>query len=140
MDAGSSLGGVIDHLGVCAADLDEGRAFYTLALGLLEWRARASGEPRGRLAYVFPTLGAAGGLLLLAHSHAAFELKPSFLVQVTHTTIGAFAALMVAARWLEIGLAPPWRRVAGLAAGASMLGIALILIFYQEANVVLPPR
>ena len=115
-------------------------ALLVLALGLLEWRARAEGEPRGRLAYVFPTLGAAGGLLLLAHSHAAFELKPSFLVQVTHTTIGAFAAVMVAARWLELGLGPPWRRVAGLAAGASMLAIALILVFYQEANVVLPPR
>jgi hypothetical protein len=78
-------------------------------------------------------------VLLLAHSHAAFQLKSSFLVQVTHTTIGAFAGLMVAARWLELGLTPPWRRVAGAAVSASMLAIALILVFYREANVVLPP-
>jgi putative copper resistance protein D len=114
-------------------------AALVLGLGLLEWRARASSDPRGRLAYVFPVLAAAGGVLLLAHSHAAFQLKSSFLVQVTHTTIGAFAGLMVAARWLELGLAPPWKRVAGAAASATMLAIALILVFYREANVVLPP-
>jgi putative copper resistance protein D len=114
-------------------------AALVLGIGLLEWRARANVDPRGRLAYVFPVLGAAGGMLLLAHSHAAFQLKTSFLVQVTHTTIGAFAGLMVAARWLELGMAPPWKRVAGAAASASMLAIALILVFYREANVVLPP-
>jgi putative copper resistance protein D len=113
-------------------------AALVLGLGLLEWRARANPDPRGRLAYVFPVLAAAGGMLLLAHSHAAFQLKSSFLVQVTHTTIGAFAGLMVAARWLELGLAPPWKRMAGAAASATMLAIALILVFYREANVVLP--
>ena len=114
-------------------------AALVLGLGLLEWRARARGDARGGLAYVFPALAAAGGILLLAHSHAAFQLKSSFLVQVTHSTMGAFAALMVTARWLELGLGAPWRRVAGIAAGASMLAIALILVFYREANIVLPP-
>jgi putative copper resistance protein D len=114
-------------------------AALVLGIGLLEWRARTNPDPRGRLAYVFPVLCAAGGVLLLAHSHAAFQLKSSFLVQVTHTTIGAFAGLMVAGRWLELGLASPWNRVAGAAASASMLAIALILVFYREANVVLPP-
>jgi putative copper resistance protein D len=115
-------------------------AALVVGLGALEWRARARPDSRGRLAYVFPLLAAVGGILLLAHSHAAFQLKTSYLVQVTHTTIGAFAAFMVTARWLELGLAPPWRRVAGVAASASMLAIALILIFYREANVVLPPH
>jgi putative copper resistance protein D len=114
-------------------------AVLVLGLGLLEWRARARPDARGGLAYVFPSLTAAGGILLLAHSHAAFQLKSSFLVQVTHSTMGAFAALMVTARWLELGLGAPWRRVAGIAAGASMLAIALVLVFYREANIVLPP-
>src|SRR5205814_10675821 len=108
-------------------------------LGLLEWRARAGPRADRRLAYVFPALGAAGGVLLLAHSHTAFELRSSFLVQVTHSTMGAFAALMVTARWLELRLAPPSRRLAGAAASAAMLAIALILLFYREANIVLPP-
>ena len=46
---------------------------------------------------------------------------------------------MVAGRWLELGLVPPWYRVAGAASSTSMLAIALILIFYRAANVVLPP-
>jgi putative copper resistance protein D len=114
-------------------------AALVLGLGLLEWRAQARPDARRGLAYVFPSLTAAGGILLLAHSHAAFQLKSSFLVQVTHSTMGAFAALMVTARWLELGLGAPWRRVAGIAAGASMLAIALVLVFYREANIVLPP-
>jgi copper resistance protein D len=114
-------------------------AVLVLAIGLVEWRARAGRRPGGPLAYVFPALGAAGGVLLLAHSHTAFELKTSFLVQVTHSTMGAFAGLMVVARWLELRMVPPSRRVAGAAASAAMLIIALILLFYREANVVLPP-
>ena len=114
-------------------------AALVVGLGAVEWRAQAWTASRRRVAYVFPVLAAAGGILLLAHSHAAFQLKTSFLVQVTHTTIGAFAAFLVAARWLELGLTPPWRRVAGVAASASMLAIALILIFYREANIVLSP-
>lgn len=66
-------------------------------------------------------------------------VAPWVLVQVTHTTIGAFAGLMVAGRWLELGLVPPWYRVAGAASSTSMLAIALILIFYRAPNVVLPP-
>jgi putative copper resistance protein D len=114
-------------------------AVLVLAIGLVEWRARAGRRPGGPLAYVFPVLGAAGGVLLLAHSHTAFELKQSFLVQVTHSTMGAFAGLMVVARWLELRMAPPSRRAAGAAASAAMLVIALILLFYREANIVLPP-
>ncbi|HXJ80364.1 MAG TPA: CopD family protein [Candidatus Methylomirabilis sp.] len=114
-------------------------ALLVLAIGLIEWRARAGPRRGGPLAYVFPVLGAIGGVLLLAHSHSAFELKSSFLVQVTHSTMGAFAGLMVVARWLELRMVAPSRRLAGAAASAAMLVIALILLFYREANIVLPP-
>ncbi len=114
-------------------------AVLVLALGVLEWRART--RPGGRrLPYVFPALAAAGAVLLLTHSHAAFQTKQSFLVQVTHTTMGALAALLVAARWLELRLSPPAARLAGAAASAAMLMIALILLFYREANIVIPPN
>ena len=88
-------------------------ALLVLALGALEWRARARPDRRSLLPYVFPALGAAGAVLLLTHSHAAFQSKQSFLVQVTHTTMGALAALLVAGRWLELRLAPPAARLAG---------------------------
>ena len=67
-----------------------------------------------------------------------FEPKSSFLVQVTHTTMGALAVLMACARLLELRLTPPAARVAGLVSILAMLLIALVLVFYREANVVVP--
>ncbi len=113
-------------------------AALVLGLGVLEWRARS--HPRSGLRYVFPALAAAGAILLLTHSHTAFQTKQSFLVQVTHTTMGALAALLVASRWLELRLSMPAARLAGAAASTAMLMIALILLFYREANVVIPPN
>jgi copper resistance protein D len=113
-------------------------AAVALALGLLEWRARAARHPPAFLPYVFPVLAAAGGVLLLAHAHTAFEPKSSYLVQVTHTTMGALAVIMAAGRWLELRLQSPLGRAAGTTATVAMLLIALVLIFYREANVAIP--
>ena len=112
-------------------------ALVVVLLGVVEWRARV--HPTPRLPYVFPLLAAAGGLLLLTHSHAAFEPRRYYLIQVTHTTMGGLAVLLACARWLELRMAPPESRIAGAVANLAMLSIALVLVFYQEANVVLPP-
>jgi copper resistance protein D len=111
-----------------------------VTLGLVEWRARRDDRPAGRLPYVFPVLAAVGGLLLLTHAHVAFEQKSNYLVQVTHTTMGALAVLLGCLRLLELRLASPAGRAAGIASSAAMLLIALVLVFYREANVVLPLR
>src|SRR5262245_52231160 len=113
-------------------------AGLVLALGAVEWRARTRPGRGGVLPYVFPALGAAGAILLLTHSHTAFQTKPNFLVQVTHTTMGALAAILVVGRWLELRLPSPAARIAGTASTAAMLLIALVLVFYREANVVIP--
>ncbi len=113
-------------------------AFLVLALGLIEWRARSAGLRRAAWRYVFPGLAMVSGVLLLTHSHTAFEPKPSFLVQVTHVTIGVLAGLLAAARWLELRLPPAAGRVAGVVAAGALLAIALVLVFYREANVVVP--
>jgi hypothetical protein len=51
--------------------------------------------------------------------------------------MGALAAILAAARWLELRLAPPAGRWAGAAASLAMVGIALVLVFYREANLTL---
>jgi copper resistance protein D len=114
-------------------------AGLVLALGLVEWRARARVFSLAALPYVLPVLAGAGGVLLLTHSHTAFQSKASFLVQVTHSTMGALAALLAAARWLEIRLTPPASRWAGIAASLAMVAIALVLVFYREANLTFDP-
>jgi putative copper resistance protein D len=114
-------------------------ALLAFLLGLLEWRARLAPRPRGAAAYVFPGLCLAGGILLLTHAHAAFEPKAYYLVQITHTTMGALVVLVGAARWLELRLGGTAGRAAGTASEVAMLAIALVLVFYREANVVVPP-
>jgi putative copper resistance protein D len=100
-------------------------------LGTLEVRARTR-ETAHKLRYLFPVLCAFGGILLLTHSHAGFELKTEYLIQSTHTVMGFLAVVMAAARWLELKLTPPASTWAGITAIGAMGLIGLILMFYDE--------
>ena len=88
--------------------------------------------PRRPWAFVFPVLCAAGSAALLTHSHAMFDLKEEFLVEITHVPIGILGAFVGWARWLELrlpqaGPGPGWVWRAGLAA------VGVLLLFYREA-------
>ena len=88
-------------------------AALVLGLGLLEWRARARGRTRaGTPPMSSPRSPPAGAVLLLTHSHAAFQLKSELPRAGDALHHGRLAALLVAGRWLELGLGAPWRRVA----------------------------
>jgi putative copper resistance protein D len=111
------------------------------ALGVLEIRARTRPDSQ-KLRYVFPVLCAFGGILLLTHAHAQFELKSEFLIQSTHTTMGLLAVLMASGRWLELRLASATGpagshsqregNIAGLIAIFSMFLIGNIMMYYRE--------
>jgi putative copper resistance protein D len=103
-----------------------------IAIGIMEWRARVAPDAHPSWRFVFPVLSIAGGLLLLTHSHGAFEPKAEYLTQVSHTAMGLFAVLLGCGRWLEIRVAGPVGRAAGLGAGMALALIALILVFYRE--------
>jgi putative copper resistance protein D len=109
------------------------RAFMVLAgaFGVFEWMVRT-----GRLAarpwgYAFPVLCALGGGLLLTHSHAVFDVKEAFLMEVTHAPIGVLAAFAGWARWLELRLpdAGPWP---GRAWSACLTAVGVLLLVYSE--------
>ncbi|WNV05694.1 CopD family protein [Candidatus Methylospira mobilis] len=112
-------------------------------LGSIEMQARTSDHTR-KLQYIFPLLCAFGGILLLTHAHAQFELKSEFLIQSTHTSMGLLAVIMASGRWLELRLAgvsadtQPSQastlegRIAGFIAMAAMLLIGCFLMFYRE--------
>lgn len=110
-------------------------------LGVLEIRARTRPDST-RLRYMFPILAAFGGILLLTHAHAEFELKSEYIIQSTHTTMGLLAVLVATGRWLELRLAPAEGptdgsvmgegTVAGLIAILSMFLIGNIMMFYRE--------
>jgi putative copper resistance protein D len=111
------------------------------ALGAMELRARTD-RGSARLQYLFPMLCAFGGILLLTHAHAEFELKSEYLIQSTHTAMGLLAVVMASGRWLELRLAGPVGttaregypegRMAGVIAVLAMLFIGAILLFYRE--------
>ena len=93
--------------------------------------------------YLFPLLCAFGGILLLTHAHAEFELKTEFLIQSTHVTMGLLAMLMASGRWLELRLENAEgahrhaelqveARVAGLLAIFAMFLIGNIMMYYLE--------
>ncbi len=115
-------------------DVLQHRVFVVIVVGfaVFEWLVRAGRLRRRPWAYVFPALCAAGGGMLLTHSHAMFNLKEEFLAEVTHAPLGIFGAFAGWARWLELrlpgaGAAPGWIwRVCLVAMG-------VILLFYREA-------
>lgn len=107
-------------------------AALALALGVLEWRARLTQETGARRRYVFPVLSAVGGIVLLTHSHSPFELKDEFLIQISHTALGWLAVFVACGRWLELRLAPPAGRRAGLVSILAMLLIGTVLAVYRE--------
>lgn len=109
-----------------------------LILGLMEMRARTSPKAKD-LQFIFPMLCAFGGVLLLTHAHAEFELKSEFLIQTTHTAMGLLAVTMAAGRWLELrlpltaaGTISSESKIAGFSAILAMFLIGMILMFYRE--------
>jgi putative copper resistance protein D len=112
-------------------------------LGVLEVRARSNPGTQ-KLRYLFPLLCAFGGILLLTHAHAEFELKSEYLIQSTHTSMGVLAVIMASGRWLELRLAGFGSgyqreneenregRIAGFIAIVAMFLIGNILLFYRE--------
>ena len=103
-----------------------------IALALFEWMVRAGRltRPGGRL--VFPLLCAAGGGLLLTHSHAMFNLKSEFLTEVSHAPMGLFGVIMAWGRWLEVRLPRADARIPGWIWAGAMTIIGLILLVYRE--------
>ena len=111
------------------------RIFMALVtvFGLFEWAVHLGRLPARPWAYVFPVLCAAGGGLLLTHSHAVFSLKEAFLMEVTHAPIGIFGAFAGWARWLELRLpeaAPVARRVWPVC----LVAVGVVLLFYSEGG------
>ncbi len=102
-----------------------------------EWRVRAFGRTTGGQALVFPLLCAAGGLLLLTHSHAIANVKDQLLIELSHTPLALAGIVAGWSRWLELRLAPRpepvVQRIAGWVWPVCILLCGLILLDYREA-------
>lgn len=102
-----------------------------------EWAVRL-GWLGGRARFVFPVAMLAGGILLLAHSHAVANVREALLIELSHLALAVLAVIGGCARWTELrgtggqgagGLA----RVAGRVWPVCLLLIGGVLIVYREA-------
>jgi putative copper resistance protein D len=102
-----------------------------LAFGVFEWAVATGRLPRRPWAYVLPLLCAAGGGLLLTHSHAMFNLREEFLAEVTHAPLGILGAFVGWGRWLELRL-PGGSATAGWLWRLCLTAVGAVLLVYRE--------
>jgi putative copper resistance protein D len=103
-----------------------------IAFAVFETMVRTGRLQAGGAGLAFPLLCAAGGALLLTHSHASLNLKAEFLTEVTHAPLGVFGILVGWGRWLELRL-PGGGRLPARVWAASLAIVGVLLIFYRES-------
>lgn len=114
-------------------DVLQHRFFIVLvaAFGVFEWAVRTGRLGPRPWAHVFPLLCAAGGGLLLSHSHAMFAVKEEFLTELTHAPLGVLGVATGWARWLELRL-PGASGAAGWTWRACLVAVGALLACYRE--------
>jgi putative copper resistance protein D len=121
--------------GFLVPDVVQHRAFTLLiaAFAIFEWRVRTGRATRPWMAYVFPLVCAAGGALLLTHSHALGNVKEEQLAELSHIPIAILGIAAGWARWLELRLPAADRRIPALVWPVCFLLVGFLLLIYREA-------
>jgi putative copper resistance protein D len=122
------------------AEVAQHRLFVLLivAFAVFEWTVQTSRIRVERAGLIFPAVCAAGGALLLTHSHSLGNIKEAFLVELSHTPLAILAIMAGWSRWLEIRLSPDRGRfdIRGVARWiwpVCFILIGAILLNYREA-------
>ncbi len=116
-------------------DVAQHRIFVVLIVlfALFEWRVRVSGNKESRAALVFPLVSAAGGAMLLAHSHAIANIKDELLIEMSHVPLALCGITAGWARWLELRLDGRPSRIASWVWPIAFMLVGLVLLEYREA-------
>jgi putative copper resistance protein D len=86
-------------------------ALVCVGFAIFELRVRRVNRENDRMAMVFPLMCAAGGAVLLTHSHAITNVKENLLVELSHVPMGIIAVFAGWARWLELRLPVEDRKI-----------------------------
>ncbi|HTV14383.1 MAG TPA: CopD family protein [Acidobacteriaceae bacterium] len=126
-----------------APDVLEHRLFAALAaaFAIFEWGVRTGRLRWPPARFVFPAICAAGGALLLTHTHALGEGTDEVYAELSHTPMAILAAVAGWSRWLELRLDAGEasardarsRRIAAWVWPVSLLLIGLLLLNYRES-------
>jgi len=107
-------------------------ALLCIAFAIFELRVRRRPSKSGALALVFPLLCAAGGILLLTHSHSLTNVQEEFLAELSHIPMALFAVFAGWARWLEIRLPAEDRAIPGWIWPVCFVLVGAFLLNYRE--------
>ncbi len=104
-----------------------------IVFAVFEWSVRTGRLTSPKATLVFPLLTAAGGALLLTHTHAISNLKDQLLIELTHTPLALAGIGAGWARWLELRLTGRGARIAGWVWPVCFLICGAVLLIYREA-------
>ena len=104
-----------------------------ITFGLFEWAVRNGVLKSKGAALVFPLMVAAGGTIMLTHSHALGNIRQELLIEWTHIPVAVLGITAGWARWLELRLPPPRGRFYGFLWPVRFVVIGAMLIVYREA-------
>lgn len=119
-----------------APDVLQHRLYAVLITGfaVFEWAVETGRLTSRWASYVFPLMCAAGGALLLTHSHALGNVKDEMLAEISHTPIALLGATAGWSRWLELRL-PSKRnsKIASYTWPICLILVGIVLLDYRES-------
>lgn len=110
------------------------RVFVLLIIlfAIFEWGVRLGRLTSRWAAAVFPLVSAAGGALLITHSHSVQDTRDVFLASLTHVPLAILAVVAAWSRWLEIRLPTRLQSIPARVWPACFVAIGALLILYRE--------
>jgi len=125
-----------------APDVLEHRLYAALIAGFafFEWGVETGRLQWPRARYIFPALCAAGGALLLTHTHNLGEGTDEVFAELSHTPMAVLGATAGWGRWLELRLdegseseeESRARRIAAWVWPVCLMLVGLLLLNYRE--------
>ena len=107
-------------------------ALVCIGFAVFELKVRQQKSEGSSLSLIFPLMCAAGGAVLLTHSHGITNIKEEALVELSHVPLGVLAVLAGWARWLEIRLPAENRRIPAWIWPTCFVLIGVGLLNYRE--------
>src|SRR5262249_7383330 len=115
-------------------DVLQHRLFVVLIVifAIFEWGV-TTGRVRSPYApLIFPSVCAAGGALLLTHSHPLGNIKEEVFAELSHVPLAIFAVIAGWSRWLELRAPGYPRRIVTWIWPVCFIMIGAILVNYRE--------
>ena len=107
-------------------------ALVCVAFAVFELQVRRRKWENDRMALIFPLMVAAGGVVLLTHTHAITNVKENLLVELTHVPLGLLAVFAGWSRWLELRLPANDRKIPSWIWPVCFTLIGVGLLNYRE--------